>query len=125
MWGNIAVLIINVIFTLVAVGVSASRYGDKGFGSVALYRGDCKTTQYSKIGIHLLINILSVTMTATSSYCCTILMAPSRSEVDKAHAKGTWLSIGVASWRNFCNMKRSRQMLWGLLLLTSMIMQIV
>jgi len=125
MWGNIAVLAINIIFTIAAVGVSASRYGDKGFGSIAIYQGNCKTAQYSKIGFHLLINILSVTMTATSSYCSTILMAPSRSEVDKAHAKGTWLSIGVASWRNFRNMKRSRQILWGLLLLTSMVMQMV
>lgn len=125
MWGNIAVLAINIIFTIAAACVSASKYGGKGFGSVAIYQGDCKTAQYSKIGLHLLINILSVTMTATSSYCCTILMAPSRLEIDKAHAKGTWLSIGVASWRNFLNMRRSRQILWGLLLLTSMIMQIV
>ena len=125
MWGNIAVLATNIIFMIAALGVSASKYSDQGFGSIAIYRGSCETTQYSKIGLHLLVNVLSVTMTATSSYCCTILMAPSRSDVDKAHAKGTWLSIGVASWRNFRNMKRSSQILWGLLLLTSTVMQMV
>ncbi|CAG7928561.1 unnamed protein product [Penicillium olsonii] len=125
MWGNIAVLAINIIFMIAALGVSASKYSDQGFGSIAIYRGSCETTQYSKIGLHLLVNVLSVTMTATSSYCCTILMAPSRSDVDKAHAKGTWLSIGVASWRNFRNMKRSSQILWGLLLLTSTVMQML
>jgi hypothetical protein len=125
MWGNIAVLVINIIFTIVGVGVSASKNNGHGFGSITVYQGSCKTTQYMKIGLHLLINVLNVTMTATSSYCCAILMAPSRTDVDKAHAKGTWLSIGVSSLRNFRNMKRSSQMLWGLLLFTSMIVQMV
>ncbi|KAL4912065.1 hypothetical protein BDW62DRAFT_195499 [Aspergillus aurantiobrunneus] len=125
MWGNIAVLVINIIFTIVAVGVSASKGRDHGFGSIMIYRGSCTTTQYMKFGLHLLVNVLSVTMTATSSYCCTIIMAPSRSDVDKAHAKGTWLSIGVGSWRNFRNLEPPGQVLWGLLLVTSMVMQMV
>ncbi|KAJ5109388.1 hypothetical protein N7456_006063 [Penicillium angulare] len=124
-WGNVAVLAINIIFTVAAVGVSASKGNNHGFGSITMYRGSCKTAQYMKIGLHLLLNVLSVAMTATSSYCCTILMAPSRSDVDEAHAKGTWLSIGVSSWRNFWNLKAQSQVLWVSLLATSMIMQMV
>jgi hypothetical protein len=125
LWGNIAVLVINILFTIAAVGVSASKYGSLSFGSISLYQGSCSTTQEMKIGLHLLINVLGVTMTATSSYCCAILMAPSRTDVDKAHSKGTWLSIGVSSWRNFRNLRKSSQALWSLLLLTSIIMQMV
>ncbi|KAJ5378359.1 hypothetical protein N7509_011478 [Penicillium cosmopolitanum] len=98
-WGNAAVLVINIALTIAAVGVSASKH-DESLG-------------------------LGVVMTATSSYCCTILMAPSRTDIDKAHSKGTWLSVGVASWQNFRNLKRSSQALWSILLLTSIIMQMI
>lgn len=93
LWGNIAVLAINVVFTIAAVGVSASKHSSLGLGSITLYQDSCSATQDMKIGLHLLINVLSVTMTATSSYCCAILMAPSRTDVDRAHSKGTWLSV--------------------------------
>lgn len=106
MWGNAAVLILNIIFTIAALGISASSQSSLGFGTITLYHGSCSTTQRMKIGLHLLINILTVTLTATSSYCCTILMAPSRTDIDTAHLKGTWLSIGVSSWRNFRNLKK-------------------
>lgn len=125
-WGNAAVLVINIALTIAAVGVSASKHDESvGLGSIILYQGSCPATQKRKIGFHLLINVLSVVMTATSSYCCTILMAPSRTDIDKAHSKGTWLSVGVASWQNFRNLKRSSQALWSILLLTSIIMQMM
>jgi hypothetical protein len=125
-WGNAAVLMINIALTIAAVGVSASNHNQSfGFGSIVLYQGSCSATQKRKIGLHLMINVLGVIMTATSSYCYTILMAPSRADIDKAHSKGTWLSVGVASWRNFRNLKRSSQALWSLLLLTSIIMQMM
>nr|ADO29932.1 hypothetical protein PP110 [Penicillium paxilli] len=125
-WGNAAVLVINIALTIAAVGVSASKHDESlGFGSIVLHQGSCPATQKTKIGLHLLINVLSVVMSATSSYCCTILMAPSRTDIDKAHSKGTWLSVGVASWRNFRNLKRSSQALWSILLLTTIIMQMI
>ena len=125
LWGNMAVLIINIIFTIAALGVSASKHSSLGFGSITLYQGSCSTTRDMKIGLHLLINVLSVTMTATSSYCCTILMAPSRTDVDCVHSKGTWLSVGVSSWRNFRHLRKSNQVLWSLLLFTSLMMQMM
>lgn len=125
LWGNTVVLVINIALTIVAVVLSASKHGGLGFGPISLYQGSRSTTQNIRISLHLLINVLGVTMTATSNYCCAILMAPSRTDVDKAHSKGTWLSIGVPSWRNFRNLGNSRQVLWSLLFLTSIIMQMV
>lgn len=126
LWGNIAVLFTNLVFMIAAIGTSSSHDNNGlSFGSIVLYQGSCSTTRDLKVGLHLLINVLSMAMTATSSYCCTILMAPSREDVDKAHSMGTWLSIGVSSWRNFRNLGRSSQALWSLLLLTSLTIQMV
>ncbi|CAI7613059.1 unnamed protein product [Penicillium pancosmium] len=80
MWGNIMILAIKVIFTVTAVGLSASKGHNHGFGSI---------------------------------------------NVDEAHVKGTWLSIGVSSWRNFRNIKPDSRILWGLLLFSSLVIQMV
>ncbi|KAI5858025.1 hypothetical protein BZA05DRAFT_433407 [Tricharina praecox] len=47
------------------------------------------------------------------------LMSPTREEVDRAHAKGEWLDIGVPSVRNLWSVKRRRMMLWWFLAFTS------
>lgn len=125
LWGNGAVLILNIVFTIAAIGISASSQSRLGFATITLYHGSCSTTQRMKIGFHLLINIFSVASIATSSYCCAILMAPSRTDIDTAHSNGNWLSIGVSSWRNFRNLKGSSRALWTWLLFTSILMQMV
>ncbi|KAK5135355.1 hypothetical protein LTR08_005297 [Meristemomyces frigidus] len=47
------------------------------------------------------------------------LCSPTRREVDKAHAKGDWMDIGVASVRNIYKINWRRSLLWGLLALSS------
>lgn len=48
------------------------------------------------------------------------LSAPTRKEVDKAHAKGKWLDIGVPSVRNLTNIAKPRVGMWLGLGLTSL-----
>lgn len=50
--------------------------------------------------IHLLLNILLIIVLASSNFFMQICNAPSRQEIDAAHAKQGWLDIGVLSWRN-------------------------
>ena len=48
------------------------------------------------------------------------LSAPTRKEVDEAHAKGKWLDIGVPSVRNLTNIAKPRVGMWLGLALTSL-----
>ncbi|KAK0726745.1 hypothetical protein B0T26DRAFT_671509 [Lasiosphaeria miniovina] len=48
------------------------------------------------------------------------LSSPTRSEVDRAHARGKWLEIGVPSTRNIGSISLIRGLLWFLLLLSSL-----
>lgn len=48
------------------------------------------------------------------------LSAPTRKEVDEAHAKGKWLDIGVPSVRNLTSIPKLRLGMWVGLGLTSL-----
>jgi hypothetical protein len=113
----------NVIFIIVATARAGSQYGGVAFGSNILYEGSCTTAKDMKIGIHLIINLFSVVLTATSSFSSNILMSPSRMDVDRAHSERNWLTIGVFSMRNLRSLRWPHQMMWVVLTGTSLIIQ--
>jgi hypothetical protein len=65
-----------------------------------LYQGDCEKVRRMNTGLHFLINLLSAVLLSSSNYCMQCLSAPTRSEVDRAHAQSVWLDIGIPSVRN-------------------------
>lgn len=79
----------------------------------------CASTKAWNTGIHVVINILSTTLLAGSNYCMQCLMAPTRSEIDKAHAEKRWLDVGVPSVHNLRSMAAGRKLLWLLLSISS------
>lgn len=70
--------------------------------------------------LHFAINLLSTILLSSSNYCMQCLSAPTRKEVNTAHAKGVWLDIGIPSMRNLRYIDRRRVILWGLLGLSSL-----
>ncbi|KAI9813664.1 MAG: hypothetical protein M1827_003735 [Pycnora praestabilis] len=89
------VLVINTILTILATSISLNEAG-----IVTLINGSCSKTKQWGAGLHLLINVLSTALLAASNYTIQCLGAPTRHDVDLAHAKGAWLDIGVPSIRN-------------------------
>jgi hypothetical protein len=85
-----------------------------------LYQGDCKKVKNLSITAHLFINLLSTILLSASNYAMQCLSAPTREEVDQAHAKSMWLDIGVLSMRNLRNISRKRAVLCMLLGLSSL-----
>ena len=47
------------------------------------------------------------------------LVAPTREEVDRAHASGKWLDIGSASIKNLLAIGKDRLALWIVLMITT------
>lgn len=80
-----------------------------------IFKGDCSRTEQISTGLHLVINLLSTLLLGASNMCMQLLVAPTRSEIDRAHKKFAWLDIGVPSLRNLRYIGRERLVIWVLL----------
>lgn len=68
---------------------------------------------------HLGINIVSTLFPGGINYCMQYLVAPTRSEIARAHNKGRWLDIGIPSLHNLRNIAKHKRFLWLILGLSS------
>lgn len=109
------VLLLNIILAIVAV----AAWNPVG-GIATAYTGDCDVAARWTTVIHLLINLLSSLLLGASNYCMQRLVAPTRKEIDNAHARKKWLDIGMPSVRNLLLINKRRVALWVLLGLSSM-----
>jgi hypothetical protein len=109
-----AVFTTNLILTI----IGTIQYTPQN-GVGLIYEGDCSVVGSLDLWLHLLINILSTLMLMASNYCMQLQLSPTRQAVDRAHTNGTWLDIGVGSWRNFRYISRWRQISVAILLLSS------
>lgn len=64
-------------------------------------------------------NALGTLLLSGSNYCMQVLCAPTRRELDQAHAQGRWLDIGVPSFRNLWRISPKRVVVWWVLGLSS------
>ncbi|KAK0926466.1 hypothetical protein LTR29_017860 [Friedmanniomyces endolithicus] len=110
------VLVVNIALSVYAViHYRETIYNGVGTALVS----SCKEVATWSTWLHLLINILSSVMLSASNYTMQCLSAPTRAEVDRAHASGDWLDVGIASVRNLRRIAWSRVCLWWLLGLSS------
>ncbi|KAJ5520792.1 hypothetical protein N7463_001245 [Penicillium fimorum] len=114
------ILAINLVIIIAAAGLATRDDRNSAWGSSAvIYEGDCGIVKRWSLGLHLIINILSTLILAASNYCMQTLVAPTREEIDAAHARGKWLDIGGASIKNLLAIGRDRLGLWIILMLTA------
>lgn len=109
-WAAI-VFCINLIVTI--WGTTVRKSG-------VLLEGDCDRVKIYNNGLHVLINVLSTILLSGSNYCMQCLSAPTRDEVNEAHANRRWLDIGIPSIRNVKHLGKQRIILWISLALTSL-----
>lgn len=109
---TLAVLILNVSLLI------WSRARPHG-GNV-LYEGDCGSAKTKITYSSLTINVVSTLLLGASNAAMQCLCAPTRAEVDKVHAAGSWLDIGISGLRNWHEMGRWRKYAWGFILLSSL-----
>jgi hypothetical protein len=86
---------------------------------VRIYQGACRKVETMNTWVHFAINALSTALLCGSNYCMQCLSAPTRKEIDRAHAHRKWLDIGVYSLRNLSVISRKKRWLWWLLGLSS------
>lgn len=108
------VLFINVLLLIIA----AAAWQPQG-GIATSYTGDCDVVARQLTVAHLFINLLSSALLGSSNYCMQRLVAPTRGEIDAAHARKKALDIGIPSVKNLFFIARPRAVLWLLLGLSS------
>lgn len=118
--GSSTVAFINIVLAIAAIALSYGKNAAlSDTGSGILYEGDCERVRGWTTGLHLVINILSTLLLGASNYCMQCLSAPSREDVDRAHAQRKWLDIGTPGLRNLRFINKRRKTLWFILLITS------
>lgn len=96
------------------------RSRNQSHGGVAIiYSGTCVTARRISLWSHLTINILGSILFAACNTCMQCLTAPTRDEIDKAHAKYVWVDVGVNTIRNLKIIPSSRRFTWACLALSS------
>ncbi|KAF2500561.1 hypothetical protein BU16DRAFT_251071 [Lophium mytilinum] len=111
-----AILSLNLLFIIVV----AAKATHESTTSVVIYDGICKKAGRYSSTFHFVINAASSIVLASSSYCLQCLSAPTRDDVDRAHADKTWMDIGILSFRNVRRISTTRRGLWILLVLSSL-----
>ncbi|MCJ1461009.1 hypothetical protein MMC28_011391 [Mycoblastus sanguinarius] len=122
-WRFSVILYILLGFSIFSLNLGVTIWASTGFpivkGVATVYEGSCSRTKNSLTWLHLAINVLSTLLLSASNFCMQILCAPTREEVDAAHARRKWLSIGVPSLKNLFYVDRKKSVLWILLGLSS------
>ncbi|CAJ0541351.1 Ff.00g080070.m01.CDS01 [Fusarium sp. VM40] len=95
------------------------------WGQTLLFKGQCKTVSRISLWAHLGINIVATGVLASSNFFMQALVAPTRSEVDKVHASGKWLEIGVPSIGNIRRISRWSVLLWFLFSMSSVPLHLI
>jgi hypothetical protein len=103
-----------------SINLIVTVWGSTVRSSGILLEGECDHVELLNTGLHVLINVLSTILLSGSNYCMQCLSAPTREEVDKAHAQKRWLDIGIPSIRNVRHLGKKRIILWITLAITSL-----
>jgi hypothetical protein len=115
LYASIIVLLSNIALMMTSL-VSHGGVVD-AVGTIA--KGEAHRIARISTAYHVLINVMSTVLLTSSNYAMQTLCAPTRDDINDAHAKGHWLEIGIMSIHNLRHVKRRRMILWVLLAFSS------
>jgi len=122
-WQLGATLCLGVVTSTLILNATVTAWAAITFGLSGgigtIHRGPCHAVKQTGLWLHIAINVLSTMLLGASNYCMQCLCSPTRREIDKAHARNTWLDIGIQSMRNLSKIGRMRMALWIILAASS------
>ena len=99
-------LVLSINITILILGATRGRGFQGGF-AVPMSGLPTEMSWWSS-AIHIGINALSTILLAASNYTMQVLSSPTRKDIDKAHAKHTFLDVGILSTRNLGRIPKRR-----------------
>ncbi|KAI1745794.1 hypothetical protein F4680DRAFT_465645 [Xylaria scruposa] len=120
-------MVINIIVTLAVNSVLLIFFaivmyqpGASIFRPRIFFEGDCTTSSNLNLVLHLVINILSTAILASSNFFMQILSSPSRTEINQAHQWLRSLDVGIPSTKNLFHVSRFKRLGWLVFFVTSL-----
>ncbi|KAJ5655357.1 hypothetical protein N7507_007307 [Penicillium longicatenatum] len=110
--------VVELFFNMVFLIYSAAN--TRNGGKTTLMRGYCGKMHNLSTVMHWVINLLGTSVLSASNFGMQCLVAPTRTDIDRAHKKHSWLDIGVPSVRNLFRISSKRSFLWLCLCLSSL-----
>ncbi|KAI1493769.1 hypothetical protein F5X96DRAFT_676900 [Biscogniauxia mediterranea] len=98
---------------------SVGRAGGAVRTNLVFFAGGCDESRAVNLWLHLLLNVFSTIILASSNFFCQVLSSPSRCEVDASHAEGTSMYIGIPSFSNVFRVRKFKGWIWTLFFLSS------
>lgn len=90
-------------------------------GNYFFYMGDCDRTKIYSLVTHLALNVVATLVFSAANFGMQILNAPTRDEVDAAHARSRSVEVGVPSLSNlFFVLSKFKVFAWLLLMVVSL-----
>lgn len=120
--GYISILLTSIcgISLLVCLLVSLSKHNTGSLSaSTIIFEGSCDDSRNLNIALHLLINVVSTAVLASSNFFMQVLNSPTRLEIDKAHSSLKSLDIGIPSIKNIRFLSGFKLLCWLVLFVTS------
>ena len=127
--GNMLLMQQMLVIFVFVMNLSWSTWAIKHYNTTdgvgTMYRGNCGTVKTLNLWLHLAINVISTLLLGSSNYCMQLLVAPTPSEVQKAHERSKWLDIGIPSFRNLWWIARRSWIVWSCLWLSSALLHLL
>jgi len=111
------ILLLNFIALCIIIFVLRGKGAD---GLRAFDPNDCHADSSLSTDLRYIVNVFATTFLGASNYYMQRLSACSRSEMDSAHRKGSWVDVGVPGMRNMRFMTWERRILWWVFALSSL-----
>ncbi|KAI0870866.1 hypothetical protein GGS24DRAFT_89163 [Hypoxylon argillaceum] len=116
---NVVLAYICDVVLLILLLISVSQPNASLSGSTIIFQGDCNLSTELNLILHLLINIVSGGILASSNFFMQVLNSPSREEIDKTHQWLRSVDIGVPSLKNLRQVSRFKFGGWVVFLISS------
>lgn len=110
-------LVVEIVMLICAFKLQDPEKFQDGIG--VLYDGNCSEAQRISTLLAIPLNIIATLLVSTSNYVMQCLSAPTRKEVDEAHANGRYLNIGISSVYNVVFNYSRKSLLWLTLVITT------
>ncbi|KAI0101532.1 hypothetical protein GGR51DRAFT_331731 [Nemania sp. FL0031] len=107
------------VILLILLLISVSQPNTSLSGSTIVFHGDCNFSTALNLFLHLLVNIVSGGVLASSNFFMQVLNSPSRSEINEAHRWLRSIDIGVPSIKNLQHVSYFKLTSWGIFLVSS------
>lgn len=80
--------------------IAPNKPGGDKHGIGILHVGNCAKVEHINTILAVFLNLIATILVSTSNYVMQCLSAPSRKDVDEAHAVGSFLNVGTSSVHN-------------------------